>query len=85
MNSKIAANYPGTKLSFSEYDYGGGGDISGGIAQADVLGIFGAQGVFAATQWALEARSQRLRLSSFRYVFKLRWQKYWSSRWRHFD
>jgi len=53
MLSKIADTYPGTKLAFTEYDYGGGQHISGGIAQADVLGIFGQYGVFAAMQWPL--------------------------------
>jgi len=53
MLDKIAHNYPNTKLAFTEYDYGGGHDISGGIAQADVLGIFGKYGVFAAMQWPL--------------------------------
>lgn len=53
MRAKIAAAYPGTKLSISEYYYGGGDHISGGIAQADVLGIFGRQGLFAATLWHL--------------------------------
>jgi hypothetical protein len=53
MLGKIAANYPGTRLAFTEYDYGGGQDISGGIAQADALGIFGKYGVFAAMQWPL--------------------------------
>ncbi len=53
MLSKISKGYAGTKLAFSEYDYGGGQDISGGIAQADVLGIFGKYGVFAAMQWPL--------------------------------
>ncbi|HMJ15945.1 MAG TPA: endoglucanase A, partial [Polyangiaceae bacterium] len=44
---------PGTKLSISEYNYGAGGDISGGIAQADVLGIFGREGLFASNLWLL--------------------------------
>ena len=48
---KIARNYPGTKLAFTEYNYGGGADISGAIAEADVLGIFGREGVFAAAEW----------------------------------
>ncbi len=47
----IADHYPGTKLSFSEYTFGGGHDISGGVAQADVLGIFGREGVDMATAW----------------------------------
>ena len=55
LKAKIAAHYPGTKLAFTEYNYGAGGDISGGIAQADVLGIFGQQGVFAANMWGLSS------------------------------
>ncbi len=51
LREKIAAHYPGTKVAITEYYYGRGGDISGGIAQADVLGIFGREGVFAATLW----------------------------------
>ena len=53
LKGKIADNYPGTKLSVSEYFYGGGMHISGAIAQADVLGIFGREGVFAATLWPM--------------------------------
>lgn len=53
MKAKIAAHYPGTDLGITEYNYGGGNHISGGIAQADVLGIFGREGVFAANQWPL--------------------------------
>jgi hypothetical protein len=51
LQQKIDQFYPGTKLSFSEYNYGGGADVSGGIAEADVLGIFGREGVFAAAVW----------------------------------
>jgi hypothetical protein len=42
---------PGTKIAITEYNYGGNNHISGGIAQADVLGIFGREGVFAANIW----------------------------------
>src|ERR1039458_4915035 len=51
LKRKIEQNYPGTKLAITEYDYGGGRNISGGIAEADVLGIFGREGVFAAALW----------------------------------
>jgi hypothetical protein len=51
MKKKIAANNPGTKLSFTEYYYGAGEHISGAIAQADVLGIFGREDVYAASMW----------------------------------
>ena len=47
----ITQFYPGTKIAITEYYYGRGGDISGGLAQADVLGIFGREGVFAAALW----------------------------------
>ncbi len=51
MKNKIDANYPGTKLAFTEYYFGGGNHISGAIAQADALGIFGKYDVFAASLW----------------------------------
>ncbi len=57
LKDKIAANYPGTRLAITEYNYGAGGHISGGIAQADVLGIFGREGVFAANLWPLSSNN----------------------------
>jgi hypothetical protein len=57
MKARIAAHYPGTKLAFTEYSYGGATDISGAIAQADVLGIFGREDVYLATFWDLSAPS----------------------------
>jgi hypothetical protein len=41
----------GTKIGITEYNYGGGNHYSGGIAEADVLGTLGRQGVFAASWW----------------------------------
>ncbi len=51
LRQKIGDHYPGTRLAFTEYNYGGANHISGAIAHADVLGIFGRDGVFAATLW----------------------------------
>jgi hypothetical protein len=51
LQSRINAAYPGTRLSISEYNYGGWADISGAIAEADVLGIFGRENLFAACEW----------------------------------
>ncbi len=51
VKEKIDKLCPGTQLAFSEYDYGGGGHVSGGIAQADVLGIFGKYGIFMSSYW----------------------------------
>ncbi len=48
----IAQYYPGTKLSFSEYSIDSGNKlITDALAQADVLGIFGREGVALATMW----------------------------------
>jgi mannan endo-1,4-beta-mannosidase len=49
--------YPGTKLSFSEFTYGGEDDISGGIAASDVLGIFAKYNVYFAAFWELGSPS----------------------------
>jgi hypothetical protein len=55
LKAKIDQHYPGTKLSISEYNYGASNDISGAIAQADVLGVFGREDVFAAAVWMMNA------------------------------
>jgi fibronectin type 3 domain-containing protein len=51
LQAKIAANNAGMKIAITEYENGGFNHIAGTIAQADNLGIFGAQGVFAANFW----------------------------------
>ncbi|HWY98113.1 MAG TPA: glycoside hydrolase family 44 protein, partial [Bacteroidia bacterium] len=43
--------FPGTKIAFTEYSYGGENDISGGIALADMLGISGRYGVYWCSVW----------------------------------
>jgi hypothetical protein len=48
LKQQIVSRYPGTKLAFTEYDYGGDNHISGALAEADVLGVFGEQDVYAA-------------------------------------
>ncbi len=54
LKAMIAADYPGTKLSISEYNNGNGDTIIGGIMQADTLGIFGSQGMYSANEWQLQ-------------------------------
>jgi hypothetical protein len=51
LQTKINAENPGMKLAITEYESGGWNHIAGTIAQADNLGIFGAQGLFAANFW----------------------------------
>lgn len=53
LREDIAAHHPGTKLSFTEWNYGGGDHISGALATADVLGVLGREGVALATIWLL--------------------------------
>lgn len=51
MQAWVANNYPGTKLAIDEYNWGGMEAINGALAQADILGIFGGQGLDLATLW----------------------------------
>ncbi len=46
-----ASNYPGTPIGITEYSWGADSHINGGTAQADVLGIFGREGLDLATRW----------------------------------
>ncbi|MGN1415611.1 MAG: glycoside hydrolase family 44 protein, partial [Oscillospiraceae bacterium] len=48
LNDVIESCYPNTKLSISEYSFGGGGDMSGCIAQIDALGTFAENNVYLA-------------------------------------
>lgn len=65
LQEKIDKHYPGTKIAITEYYYGGGADISGAIAEADVLGIFGRSGVFAANLWRMGATDDRFIYAAF--------------------
>jgi hypothetical protein len=58
VNESIKKYYPGTKLAFTEYSLGGGSHISGAIAQADILGVFGRMGVYLATLWPDASRCE---------------------------
>ncbi|MDQ1709871.1 MAG: hypothetical protein QOG49_1256, partial [Frankiaceae bacterium] len=52
MRNWVAGNYPGTKLAVTEYNFGGLESLNGALTQADVLGIFGREGVDLATLWS---------------------------------
>jgi hypothetical protein len=51
MRSWVTTNYPGTKIGITEYNWGAEPSINGATAQADILGIFGRQGLDLATRW----------------------------------
>jgi hypothetical protein len=65
LQTRINAENPGMKLAITEYDNGGGQHIAGTIAQADNLGVFGAQGLFAANMWLL-SQKEPYSLAGFR-------------------
>jgi hypothetical protein len=51
MKQWVADNYPDTKLAITEYNWGALDHINGALAQADVLGVFGREGLDLATLW----------------------------------
>jgi len=51
MKDWVTNNYPGTKLAITEYNWGGQEHINGALAQADILGIFGREGLDIGTLW----------------------------------
>ena len=58
MKEWVTANYPGTKLAITEYNWGALDHINGALAQADVLGIFGREGLDLATLWGPPTANQ---------------------------
>ncbi len=47
----IAENYPGTRLSIGEWNFGAEQHINGGLALAETLGRFGQEDVYSAFYW----------------------------------
>lgn len=60
LEQSIDKYYPGTKIAFTEYDFGGGDHISGAVAQADMLGIFAEHGVYFASIWSFDKNMYQL-------------------------
>jgi len=51
LRSWVAAYYPGTLTGITEYNWGAENHINGATAQADILGIFGREGLDMAARW----------------------------------
>ncbi len=51
LQSWVAKDYPGTKTSIDEYNFGGMESINGALAEADILGIFGKYGLDEGILW----------------------------------
>ena len=47
--------YPGTAIAITEYNWGAENHINGATTQADILGIFGREGLDAAARWTTPA------------------------------
>ena len=47
----VATYYPGTQVGITEYNWGAENHINGATAQADILGIFGREGLDMAARW----------------------------------
>lgn len=58
MKAWVDENYPGTKTAITEYNWGALDHINGALAQADILGIFGREGLDLAALWAPPSRNQ---------------------------
>jgi hypothetical protein len=58
MKSWVKEYYPGTKTAITEYNFGALDSMNGALAQADVLGIFGAQGLGMADLWGPPTATQ---------------------------
>jgi hypothetical protein len=55
MKSWVSTYYPGLQTAITEYNWGAEGHINGATAQADVLGIFGREGLDMAARWTTPA------------------------------
>lgn len=60
LQQSIDKYYPGTKIAFTEYNFGGGDHISGAVTQADMYGIFAEYGVYFATMWSFDNNAYQL-------------------------
>lgn len=60
LKSWVAKDYPGTKTSIDEYNFGGTESINGAVTQADVLGIFGKYGLDMGVFWPTSAYNAQI-------------------------
>ncbi len=53
LKTLVSQFYPGTRIGLTEWNFGGEDDISGAVATADALGIFGREDLYCASYWGL--------------------------------
>jgi Glycoside hydrolase family 44 len=57
LKSWVNSAYPGTSIGLTEYNWGAENHINGATTQADILGIFGREGLDLAARWTTPAAS----------------------------
>jgi hypothetical protein len=62
----IDEHNPGMEICLGEYNFGGGDNVTGGLAQCDVFGILARESVDLAFVWYSPAGSQQLAWQLFR-------------------
>ncbi len=67
MKGWVAQYDPGLKVAISEYSWGATDRLVGALAEADVLGIFGWQGLDLATMWNVPSPTQPVAFSFLLY------------------
>jgi mannan endo-1,4-beta-mannosidase len=56
VQASIDKYFPGTRIAITEYNYGEADQVTGGLAEADFLGVLSAQGIYAANFWPLNGK-----------------------------
>ncbi|MEZ0325952.1 MAG: glycoside hydrolase family 44 protein [Fimbriimonas sp.] len=63
MKSWVATYFPGLQTGITEYNWGNESKLNGATAQADILGIFGREGLDMAARWGTPATNNPTYLS----------------------
>ena len=58
LKESVDTYYPGTKIAITEYDFQGAYDVCGAIMEADTLGIFAQNEIYAANLFTMDAQYQ---------------------------
>lgn len=64
LKSWVNQYYPGLETAITEYNWGDEANLNGATTQADVLGIFGREGLDIATRWTVPANPSPTYLAS---------------------
>jgi mannan endo-1,4-beta-mannosidase len=56
VQASIDKYFPGTRIAITEYNYGEANHVTGGLAEADFLGVMTAKGVYATNFWQLNEK-----------------------------